>query len=244
VLYKPYDFDPKKRYPVIEFIYGGMSIVPRTFTGRGFRDGQDVWPQAMAQLGFIAFIVDGRGPWIRGTRGSEFERVTYGSFGRYEIPDHAATLKQLAEKRAYMDLSRVGIFGLSMGGYYVIRGMLQAPDVYHVGIAVAPVIEISEHGNYVWLGPPERNKEAYEYASNLRLANNRKGTRLLIHGTGDTAVPFSHTMRMVDALNRAGKPYDLIVLPEWGHWENETRATESYRLEAYRRYFQEHLKPQ
>ncbi|HEY4580642.1 MAG TPA: prolyl oligopeptidase family serine peptidase, partial [Candidatus Acidoferrales bacterium] len=73
---------------------------------------------------------------------------------------------------------------------------------------------------------------------------NLKGKLLLIHGTSDTAVPFSQTMQMVDALNRAGKPYDLIVLPEWGHWENETRATESYRLEAYRRYFQEHLKPQ
>ena len=244
VLYKPYDFDPKKRYPVIEFIYGGMSMVPRTFTGRGEREGADVWSQAMAQLGFITFIVDGRGPWIGGTRGSEFERVTYGSFGRYEIPDHVATLKQLAEKRAYMDLSRVGIFGLSMGGYYAVRALLQAPDVYHAGIAVAPVIEISEHGNYLWLGPPERNKEAYEYASNLRLAGNLKGKLLLIHGTSDTAVPFSQTMRMADALNRAGKPYDLIVLPEWGHWENETRATESYRLEAYRRYFQEHLRPE
>jgi len=244
VLYKPYDFDPRKKYPVIEFIHGGMSMVPRTFTGRGEQEGPDVWLQAMAQLGFIAFVVDGRGPWIGGARGSEFERVAYGSWGRYEIPDHVATLKQLGEKRAYMDLSRVGVFGLSMGGYYAVRALLQAPDDYHVGIAVAPVIEISEHGNYLWLGPPERNKEAYEYASNLRLASNLKGKLLLLHGTNDDAVPFSHTMRMVEALTRAGKPYDLIVLPEWDHWyRNETRARESYRLEAYRRYFEEHLKP-
>ena len=243
VLYKPYDFDPAKKYPVIEFIYGGTSIVPRTFTGRGLREDKEIWSQAMAQLGFITFIVDGRGPFIGGTRGTEFERVTYGSWGRHEIPDHVAALKQLAENRPYMDLSRVGIFGLSMGGYYVVRALLQAPDVYHVGVAVAPVIEISEHGNYVWLGPPERNKEAYEYASNLRLVGNLKGKLLLVHGTSDTAVPVAQTMRMVDALNRAGKPYDLIVLPEWGHWENDTRVLESYRLDAYRRYFQEHLKP-
>lgn len=240
VLYKPYDFDPKKKYPVIEYIYGGGSVVPRTFSPEF---GMGVEAQAMAQLGFIVFIVDGHGPGIGGTRGREFERVTYGTWGRYEIPDHVAALKQLAEKRPYMDLSRVGIIGLSMGGYYAIRALLQAPDVYHVGIAVAPVIEISEHYNYRWLGPPERNKDAYEYASNLRLAGNLKGKLLLIHGTSDTAVPFSQTMRMVEALIRAGKPYDLIVPPEWGHWDNETRARESYRLEAIRRYFQEHLKP-
>ncbi len=241
VLYKPYDFDPEKKYPVIEWIYGAMNLVPRTFTGRGYREVEDVWPQAMAQLGFVTFIVDGRGPFIRGTRGREFERVTYGNFGRYEIPDHVATLKQLAEKRSYMDLSRVGIIGLSLGGYYAIRGMLQAPDVYHVGIAVAPITDLYEHANYIWLGPPQDNKEAYEYASNLRLAGNLKGKLLLIHGTSDTAVPFSHTVKMVEALNRAEKLYDLIVLPEWDHWGSN--MMESYRLEAYRRYFQEHLKP-
>jgi dipeptidyl aminopeptidase/acylaminoacyl peptidase len=199
--------------------------------------------QAMAQLGFIVLIVDGRGPYVGGVRGKEFERVAYGNWGRYEIPDHVAALKLLAATRPYMDLDRVGIIGMSMGGYYSIRGMLQAPDVYHVGVAVAPVTDLYDHYNYIWLGPPERNKEAYAYASNLRLAGNLKGKLLLIHGTSDTAVPFSHTMKMVEALIRAGKPYDLIVMPEWGHWDNETRARESYRLEAYRRYFQEHLKP-
>jgi dipeptidyl aminopeptidase/acylaminoacyl peptidase len=242
ILYKPYDFDSKKKYPVIEFIHGGMSMVPRTFIARGGREGQ--WVQAMAQLGFITFVVDGRGPWIEGARGREFEQVTYGSWGRYEIPDHVAALKQLAEDRAYMDLSRVGIMGWSMGGYYAVRALLQAPDIYRVGIAVAPVIEISEHLNYRWLGPPESNQEAYEYASNLRLAGNLNGKLLLIHGTNDESVPLSHTMKMVDALIRAGKPHDLMVLPEWGHWWNiETREKESYRLDAYRRYFEEHLKP-
>ncbi len=85
---------------------------------------------------------------------------------------------------------------------------------------------------------PQKNKEKYEYASNLRLAGNLKGKLLLIHGTSDGAVPFSQTMKMVEALIRANKSYDLIVLPEHGH-----EFAGRYEQEAIRRYFQEHLKP-
>jgi dipeptidyl aminopeptidase/acylaminoacyl peptidase len=233
VMYKPYDFDPKKRYPVIV----SMHDPARKFERRGS------WPQAIAQLGFVTFQVNVRRPWTSGARGSEFKRITYGNFGRHEIPDHVAVLRNLAKTRPYMDLSRVGVRGQSFGGYFAIRALLQAPDVYHVGIAVAPITDLYTHGNAQWLGSPEENKEEYEYASNLRLAGNLKGKLLLIHGTYDRFVPLSHTMKMVDALVRADKPYDLMILPEWGHWANETPQLENYRLEAYRRYFQEHLKP-
>ena len=121
--------------------------------------------------------------------------------------------------------------------------MLQASDVYHVGVASAPITDMAEHwGNEVSLGPPTGNKEGYEYASNLRLAGNLKGKLLLIHGTSDRAVPFSHTMKMVEALIQAGKPYDLIVLPGQGHGGFSEKIG-MYWSEAVRRYFQEHLKP-
>jgi dipeptidyl aminopeptidase/acylaminoacyl peptidase len=93
------------------------------------------------------------------------------------------------------------------------------------------------------LGSPKDNREAFEDASNLSLAGNLKGRLLLVQGTHDTAVPFSHAMKMIDALTRAGKPYDLLVLPGWGHWWPDTEEWERYRLEAYRRYFQEYLQP-
>jgi len=238
VIYKPYDFDPKKRYPVIEHMH-----VARTFVGGDEPEAAGVWARAMAQLGFITFGVDVRRPWTGGVRGRGFEQITYGTFGRYEIPDHVAALKNLARTRPYVDLSRVGVRGESFGGYFAIRALLQAPDVYHVGVAVAPITDLYTHANAQWLGSPDENKEAYEYASNLRLAGNLKGKLLLIHGTYDRFVPFSHTMKMVEALTRANKPYDLIVLPEWGHWANDTPQRVHYRLKAYRRYFQEHLKP-
>ena len=240
VLYKPYDFDPNKKYPVIDKIYGGPHTVyvPRTFSDR-----RASLPQARAQLGFIVFTVDARGT---PERGRTFQEVVYGNLGRNEIPDHVAALQQLAEKRPYIDLSQVGIHGNSFGGYFAIRAMLLASNVYHVGVARAAG---------TWDNPfrPDDNvltgsKEALDYASNLNFAANLKGKLLIIHGTSDACVPFSNAMKMVDALIRAGKHFDLLVLPGAGHRYNigtslSDVTSKTYVFEAIRRYFQEHLKP-
>jgi dipeptidyl aminopeptidase/acylaminoacyl peptidase len=238
VLYKPFDFDPGKQYPVILRSHRAE----RTFLGSGERETAPVWPQALAQLGFITFEVDVREPALS-WRGGEFDRVTAGTIGRYEVSDYVATLTGLAAERPYMDLSRVGVFGGSYGGYHAIRALLQAPEVFHVGVAVAAITDSYGHPNFYVLGSPEGNEEAFEEASNLSLAGNLRGKLLLVHGTHDTSVPFSHAMKMADALTRAGKPYDLLVLPGWGHWYPDTEQWERYRLEAYRRYFEEHLNP-
>ncbi len=239
VLYKPYDFDPNKKYPVIDSIYAGpqLTAVPRTFISNWFGV---VDAQALAQLGFIVFKVDGRGT---PERGKAFQDVVYGNIGRHEIPDHVAALKQLAEKRPYMDLKRVGIYGGSGGGYSTIRAMLLAPDVYHVGIARNADGERSDHSyaEVVYMGLPKNNKDGYEYGSNIRLAENLKGKLLLIQSTADPHGTFAWTMKLVEAFIRAGKPFDLIVLPEQGH--GLTGASRTYVFEAVRRYFQEHLKP-
>jgi len=233
VLFKPHDFDPDRKYPVIDQIYGALSIVPHGFTGAW-------WARAFAQLGFIVFIVDNRGT---DGRGRDFFRSTgFEQLGRHEIPDHVATLTQLAETRPYMDLGRVGIFGASQGGYMAIRGMVSAPDVYHVGVAIAPLTDLAAHwATEARMGPIEKNKEAYTDTSNLRLADHLEGKLLLMHGTHDVNVPFSHTVKMIEALIRAGKPYDLLVLPGQGH--DTTEESMPYELEVIRRYFQEHLKP-
>ncbi len=234
VLYKPYDFDPNEKYPVLQ-----MFSAPRTFTlPEGYVS------IAMAQLGYVVVTVNGRGDTSGGTgvRGQAFQKIDYGQLGRWQIADHVAALKQLAEKRPFLDLTRVGISGGSYYGYFAIRAMLLAPDVYSVGVAVNPITEMPEHWrNEGLLGPPESNREGYEYASNLRFAGNLKGKLLLIHGTSDIDVPISHTMKMVEALIRAGKPYDLLVLPEQPHVASGISWT--YMQDAIRRYFQEHLKP-
>ena len=166
----------------------------------------------------------------------------YRNEGRHEIPDHVAVLKQLAAERPYMDLSRVGIYGHSRGGYFTTRALLLAPEVYHVGVASSPATGFGGHSE-VHMGLPQDNKEGYEYGTNDRvdLAANLKGKLLLIATTSDADCPFTRPMRMVEALIRAGKPYDLIVLPEQPHFPSGTSRT--YLFEAIRRYFQEHLKP-
>ena len=233
IIYRPYDFDPTRKYAVIDSMYD----VPRDFV-------EDPLPHALSQLGFVVTMVNARRPWIGGERGREFEEVTYGSFGRYEIPERVHVLKELAKTRPYLDLDRVGIFGGSFPGYFAVRGMLQAPDTYHVGVAVAPVIDLYTHANYLWLGPPESNEAEYRFSSNTRLANRLKGRLLLIHGTADYAVPMSHAMKMADALIRADKPFNQMILPGWGHWSGKDhQKLERYWMKAAGRYFVEHLRP-
>jgi dipeptidyl aminopeptidase/acylaminoacyl peptidase len=238
LLWKPYDFDADLKYPVIEYIYGcpQVAVVPRSFT-----HWEGIYPQALAQLGFVVFVVDARGT---PERGKAFQDVAYGNMGRHEIPDHVGALRQLIEQRPYMDGDRVGMFGHSCGGYFTIRALLLAPDAYHVGVASAPVVEL-EYGNAmeVYMGPPDENRGAYEYASNVRLAGNLEGKLFLIHGTSDFAAPLSGTMKMVEALIQAGEAYDLLLFPEQDHGLYGG-STGTYWQWAVRRYFQEHLKPE
>ncbi|HUF53225.1 MAG TPA: prolyl oligopeptidase family serine peptidase, partial [Dehalococcoidia bacterium] len=233
VIHKPFDFDPKRKYPVLEFIYAGPQTthVPRTFDGSSF---------ALTQLGFIVVMLDARGT---PERGKEFQDVVYGNLGRHEIPDHVAALKQIAKRRPYMDMTRVGVIGHSYGGYFTTRAMLLAPDLYRVGVASASAVEVYGHSSRVepYLGLPSEDPDAYEYASNVRLAGNLEGKLLIIHGTADINAPFSQTMKMADALIRANKPFDLLVLPGVSHFP--AGEAERYWAEAVRRYLQEHLKP-
>jgi dipeptidyl aminopeptidase/acylaminoacyl peptidase len=235
VLYRPHDFDPAKRYPVVDNIYNGPQTtwVPRTFA-----NGVGIGAQAMAQLGFVVFVVDGRGT---PERGKAFQDVVYGNFGRNEIPDHVAALRALAKDRPYLDLTRVGVTGGSFGGYMTIRAMLLAPEVYHVGVARAPVVDLYDANVERYMGLPQEHRDAYEYGSSLRLAGNLRGKLLLIHGSNDINATFSATMKLVEAFARAGRPYDLIILPEQDHALNGVSA--AYSSAATNRYLVEHLKP-
>lgn len=232
-IYKPFDFDPARKYPVIEVIYAGpmTTQVPRTFSGS---------TSALAHLGFIVVLMDGRGTT---ERGKAFQDVVYGNLGRHESPDHVAVLKQIAAPRPYMDMERVGVYGRSFGGYFAIRAMLLAPDVYRVGIAAAPIVEVYGHGSRVepYLGRPSDDPAAYDYASNLPLAGTLEGRLLMTHGTADVNAPFSQTLKMADAFIRGNKPFDLLVLPGVAHFHEAHAAR--YWYDAVRRYFQQHLVP-
>ena len=236
VIYKPHDFDPARKYPVIDYIYNGpfISWVPKTFT-----DGRGLSQAALAQLGFVVFMVDGRGTT---ERGKAYQDVAYRNFGRNEIPDHRAAMENAAATRPWMDLDRVGIHGGSWGGYMTVRALVLEPDFYDVGVAVNGVYDIHDQNAWAiepYMDRPWENPEGYEYGSSLRLADQLKAKLLLIHGTSDVNATFSATMKLVEALIRAGKPHDLIVVPEQPHWF--TGQSAEFTDAARRRYFQEHL---
>jgi dipeptidyl aminopeptidase/acylaminoacyl peptidase len=215
VLFKPPGLDTCKKYPLIEWIYAGpwTTVVPRRYN-----DYSAIDAESLARLGAAVFILDGRGT---PGRGRLFEDAVLGNMGKHEIPDHVAVLRQLAEMHSWIDLNRVGVYGGSWGGYFSIRAMLLAPEVYHVGVAVKPACDLANYyADYVepYLGLPEANPASYDYGSNSRIAKNLEGKLLIIHGTGDAEAPFSGTMKLTNALMHADKQFDLIVVPDEGHY--------------------------
>lgn len=240
LLFVPHDFDPEKRYPVIEVIYAGSwaPIVPRRFA----RGENATLAHALAQLNFVTFIVDGRGT---PGRGKAFQDVIYGQIGRHEIPDHVATLRQLAADRPWMDLGRVGVHGKSWGGYFALRAMLQAPDVYHVGVASGIIADLSTTAAFPvapYMGLVGENEEGYAFANCLTMADRLEGRLLLTIATADVNTPFAQTMRMVEAFIKARKPVDLMLFPDQHHWLEGESMT--YFYDVLRDYFVEHLRPE
>jgi dipeptidyl aminopeptidase/acylaminoacyl peptidase len=213
VLYKPWDFDARKRYAVIDHIYAGpfLSVVPWSFVG----NGEARAASALAQMGFVVMVLDARGT---PGRGKAFQDANYGRVGQTEIPDHAAALRQAAAARPYMDMERVGIHGSSWGGYFALRGMLTAPELFKAGYAGAPgALEEEAIINEPNLGLPSVNPAGYAAGSNLALAKNLRGALKIMHGTSDVNASLSTTMRMADALIREGKRFELLLMPGQPH---------------------------
>ncbi|HWH22642.1 MAG TPA: DPP IV N-terminal domain-containing protein [Allosphingosinicella sp.] len=241
VIFKPSDFDPAKRYPVLNLVYAGpfTTFVPRGFTGSTMSLNTVGAPSAhgMAQLGFVVVMVDGRGT---PGRSKAFQDASYGRVGQTEIPDQIAAIRQAAATRPYMDLERVGIIGHSWGGYFATRGILSAPDFYKAAYAGAQgMLEEAALVNEPHLGLPSQNPQGYEAGSNVRIAGNLKGAYKMMHGTSDVNAGLSTTMRMAEALIKAKKPYELLIMPGVGHTPQP--PFDRYYFEDQMRFFTRHL---
>ncbi|MBD8680123.1 S9 family peptidase [Sphingomonas sp. CFBP 13720] len=234
-LFRPYGFDPAKRYPVVAYIYGGPfgTVLSRTFTGNTMMRRAE----ALAAAGFVVIAVDVRGS---AGRSKAFGDATYGRIGQSEIADYVTALRQTASTRPWMDFTRVGIHGHSWGGYFAIRAMLTAPDVFKAGYAGAPgALDEDALVNEPNMGLRESNPSGYAAGSNLLLADRLKGSLRIMHGTADVNAPLSSTMRLVQALMRADKPVDLLLMPGVGH-DPDGRDEDTYREDVVR-YFSEQL---
>jgi dipeptidyl-peptidase-4 len=213
LIWKPSNFDPARKYPVIEMVYTGPQafFVPKAF-GAALRNPQ----QQMAELGFIAVMVDGRGTTGRSRAFHEYSYRNLG--GAFE--DHVEMIKQMAAKFAYMDATRVGIYGTSAGGYGAAHAMLAFPDFYKVGVSVS-----GDHDarldkawwNELYQGYPVGPD--YAEQSNVTMADRLKGQLLIEHGDIDDNVHVVETMRFADALIKANKNFDMLVVPNMYHGE-------------------------
>ncbi len=216
VIVRPTDFDPAKKYPVLENIYTGPQgfFAPKTF-------GAAVRLQSMAELGFVVVMVDGRGTT---GRSRDFHDFSYHDMGNVFI-DHVTMIEEMARKYPWMDSTRVGIYGTSAGGYGSAHAFLQFPDFYKVCVSTSgdhdPRLD-KAWWNELYQGWPV-GKDYVEQA-NETLADSLKGHLLLIHGDIDDNVNPTETMHLVDALMTAGKPFDMLLVPNMYHGDSGPHA--------------------
>jgi dipeptidyl aminopeptidase/acylaminoacyl peptidase len=220
-LFKPLHFDAKQKYPIVDLVYPG----PQTGScgSRSFAPShRDM--QSLAELGFVVICIDGMGtPW----RSKAFHEAYYGNLGDNTIPDQVTGIKQLAAKYPWINVDRVGIWGHSGGGNATGAAMFHYPDFFKVGIA--------ESGNHdqrdyeddwaeKWNGLLVKNPDGttnYDSQANQYFAKNLKGHLLLAHGTMDNNVPPNNTLLVVDALIKANKDFDLLLIPNALHGYGE-----------------------
>jgi dipeptidyl-peptidase-4 len=232
---RPHDFDKGKRYPVILHVYGGPThlMVQDAMGGRLI----DQW---LADQGFIVAALDNRGT---PGRGRDWEKAVSKHFGSVSLNDQIAGLKALGKRFPEMDVDRVGVYGWSFGGYLSALAVLKAPDVFKAAVAGAPVVDWLDYDTHYterYLGLPEADPDAYKEASLLTYAADLKRPLLLIHGTADDNVYFRHTLKLTNALFRAGKDFDLLPLAGMTHMTPDPVVTERLygRIAGH---FQKHL---
>jgi dipeptidyl aminopeptidase/acylaminoacyl peptidase len=210
VIYRPTNFNPAKRYPVLEEIYAGPqdSSVPKAFAP--VYNGQ-----SMAELGFIVVKIDGMGT---SNRSKAFHDVCWKNLGDAGFPDRILWIQAAAHRYPQLDLARVGIYGNSAGGQNALGGLLTHPEFYKVGVAACGCHDNRMDKiwwNEQWMGWPVGPH--YEAQSNVTLAPRLQGKLLLIVGEMDTNVDPASTMQVVNALIKADKDFDLLVVPGAGH---------------------------
>ena len=237
LLFKPKNFDPNKKYPIINYIYPGPqsgSVGSRNFSASR-RDNQ-----AIADLGFIVVSIDAMGTPLRS---KSFHEAYYGNMGDNGLPDQITGMKQLAEKYAWIDLERAGIYGHSGGGFASTDAILRYPDFFKVAVSGAGN---HDNRNYEddwgekWQGLLVQNEDGttnYDNQANQLIVENLKGKLLLTHGTLDGNVPVYNTLLVADRLIAANKDFDMILFPNRGHGF----ANEPYMMRKRWDYFVKNL---
>jgi dipeptidyl-peptidase-4 len=234
---KPPAFDSTRRYPVLFYVYGE----PPAQTVRDAWDWAYLWHLMLTQQGYIVASVDNRG--TPAPRGRAWRKSIYGAVGVLASQDQTAAARAIG-RRPYVDSTRVGVWGWSGGGSMTLNLLFRSPDLYRMGMSVAPVSDQRYYDTIYQerlMGLPQENAEGYRRGSPITFAQNLRGDLLLVHGSGDDNVHYQNSEALINALVAANKPFTMMTYPNRTHCICEGSNTSRHLFELLTRYLNQHL---
>ena len=202
-----------------------------------------LWHHMIAERGYLVISVDNRG--TPAPRGRDWRKIIYGNIGTIASIDQAAALAKISEW-PFVDSSRIGIWGWSAGGSMTLNMMFRYPELYHVGMSVAPVPDQRLYDTIYqerYMGLPQENVDGYRDGSPLTYAQNLKGDLLIVHGTGDDNVHYQGTERLINKLIENNISFQMMAYPNRSHGIYEGEGTSRHLHELLTKYLYEHLEP-
>lgn len=239
---KPIDFDEKKKYPVIFYVYGepaGSTVQDNWGTG------DNLWHQYMANQGYVIISVDNRG--TRVPRGRDFRKCIYRQIGLLAADDQAAAAKKITSMYSFVDASRIGIWGWSGGGQMTLHCLFRHSDIYKTGIAISFVALQTLYDNIYqerYMGLPKDNEVGYREGSPLTHASKLKGNLLIIHGTGDDNVHYQNFEMLANELIKNNKLFSMLSYPMRDHNISQRENTTLHMRRSMEEFWKKNLMTQ
>jgi dipeptidyl-peptidase-4 len=236
---KPRTFDPSKKYPLLVQVYGEPAGVTVTDAWMG---AGGLFHRALAQDGYLVASFDNRG--TPSPKGRAWRKAVYGAVGVLSSQEQTEAVEALARERSYVDLNRVGVWGWSGGGTNTLNLLFRSPDLYRVGVSVAPVPDQRLYDSIYqerYKGLPDENAAGYRNGSAINFAEGLRGKLLVVHGSGDDNVHFQGTQKLENRLIELGKPFDFMEYPNRTHSISEGHGTTLHVYSLIARYIEEHL---
>ena len=238
---RPSNFDPSKKYPILIHVYGepaGQTVVDQ------WGGQQGIFHRLIADQGYLIASVDNRG--TPAPKGRAWRKIIYGTVGVLSSQEQAAALRAMEKSRPYIDPNRVAVWGWSGGGTNTLNLMFRYPEIYKVGMSVAPVPDQRLYDTIYqerYMGLPQQNTEGYRRGSAINFAGGLQGHLLLVHGSDDDNVHFQGSELLINRLVELGKPFDMMEYPGRTHSLSEGKDTHYHLFSLLARYLEEHLPP-
>ncbi|MEL7500152.1 MAG: DPP IV N-terminal domain-containing protein [Planctomycetota bacterium] len=231
--------DPSKKYPVIVYVYGepwGTTVTDR-WDGRNY-----MWHRYLCEQGYVVMSFDNRG--AKCPRGTKWRKAIYKKIGIINAADQAASLKAALKKFSFLDKDRIGIWGWSGGGSSTLNALFQYPDLYHVGVSVAPVPDQRYYDTIYqerYMQTPTLNPEGFRLGSPITHAEKLKGKLLLIHGTGDDNCHYQTMELLINQLIAKDKQFQMMAYPNRSHSIREYENTTPHLRQMMTNFFLDNL---